>query len=376
MKNEKSNLKRMKYISLILILLTLFSYKKDNSFIVKGKVLNKESGIVRLNQIGEKAFDAKTCELTNGEFYFKGEVGLPEEFFIQYKENESSRGTDYFKFFVEPGTETEIIFDTEDFYKSEFNGSTIGNEYWKVSQTISNEFDSKIKKLIPDYQNAQNAEDKEQLNKIVGKLDSITNLTQNWVLDYVLAHTKSYISADLLYQRQFNIDVDTLQKYFDKLDKNLIESKYYKRLKSYLSVQVGKPFLDFELTDLNGNIHKLSSIAKDKVILIDFWASWCKPCREHNKHLKELYENNKSNGFEIVGVSQDRDTTQFLTAIQQDEMTWLNLLDKNDENAVSKKYETTSVPFNVLIDSNGEIAYLANDYENLEIMVNKLLNNK
>ncbi len=57
-------------------------------------------------------------------------------------------------------------------------------------------------------------------------------------------------------------------------------------------------------------------------------------------------------------------------------MTWLNLLDQTDENAVSKKYETTSVPFNVLIDSNGKIAYLANDYENLEIMVNELLNNK
>ncbi len=366
----------MKNLVTILILLALFSCKKDNSFIVKGKVLNKESGVVRLNQIGEKSFDAKTCELTNGEFYFEGEVHLPEEFFIQYKENESSRGTDYFKFFVEPSSETEIIFNTEDFYKSDFKGSTIGNEYWKISQTIYNEFDSKIKKLIPDYQNAQDAGNKEQLNKIVGKLDSITNLTQNWVLDYIGTHPKSYISADLLYQRQFNIELDTLQKYFDRLDENLIESKYYKRLKSYLSVQVGNPFLDFELTDLNGNIHKLSSIAKDKVVLIDFWASWCKPCREHNKHLKELYENNKSNGFEIVGVSQDRDTTQFLKAIEEDEMTWLNMLDKSDENSVGKKYESTSVPFNILIDNYGIIVYRANDYENLEIMVNKLINNK
>ena len=183
-----------------------------------------------------------------------------------------------------------------------------------------------------------------------------------------------YLSK-LLYRRQHKIDLATLQKYFDKLNKDLIDSKYYQRLKSYLSVQVGKPFLDFELTDLNGNIHRLSSIAKDKVVLIDFWASWCNPCREHNKHLKELYENNKSKGFEIVGVSSDRDTANFLTAIKEDEMTWLNLLDRNDENAVSKKYESTSVPFNVLIDSNGIIAYRANDYENLEIMVNKLLNN-
>ncbi len=366
----------MKYLVTTLILLALFSCKKDNSFIVKGKVLNKDSGLVRLNQIGEKAFDAKTCELTNGEFYFEGEVDLPEEFFIQYKENESSRGTDYFKFFVEPSSETEIVFDTERFNKSEFKGSKIGNEYWEISKTIFDEFDSEIEKLIPDYQNAQNNENTEQLNEIIGKLDSITKLSQDWVLNYAWNHPESYISANFLYQRQFNIKLDTLQKYFDRLDKNLIESKYYKRLNSYLSVQVGKPYLDFELADLNGNIHKLSSIAKDKVVLIDFWASWCKPCREHNKHLKELYENNKSNGFEIVGISQDRDTTQFLNAIEEDEMTWLNLLDKSDENSVGKKYESTSVPFNILIDNNGIIVYRANDYENLEIMVDKIINKK
>ncbi|GAG84289.1 unnamed protein product, partial [marine sediment metagenome] len=67
MKNKKSILKIMKYFSLILIFLALNSCKKDNSFIVKGKVLNRESGIVRLNQIGEKAFDSKICELTGGE---------------------------------------------------------------------------------------------------------------------------------------------------------------------------------------------------------------------------------------------------------------------------------------------------------------------
>lgn len=376
MKNKKSNFKRRKYLALILISLTLFSCKKDNSFIVKGKVPDKESGIVRLNQIGEKVWDSKTCELTDGEFYFKGEVGLPEEFFIQYKENESSRGTNYFKFFIEPASEIEIVFHAGDINNSEFKGSKIGNEYYKIQQEIYSEFDSKIENLRPEYEIAHKAGDKDRLDNIVQKLDSISNKKQKWELRYIRNHPNSYISASLLYNRQHNLNLDTLQLYFDKLDKNLIESKYYKRLNSFLSVQVGKPFLDFELSDLEGNVHKLSSIAKDKVVLIDFWASWCKPCREHNKRLKELYENNKTKGFEIVGVSQDRDTTQFLKAIEDDEMTWLNLLDKSDENSVGKKYESTSVPFNILIDSNGIIAYRANDYENLELMVNKLINNK
>jgi peroxiredoxin len=363
----------MKYLGLILILLTLFSCKKNNSFIVKGKVLDKESGIVRLNQIGEKAYDAKICELTGGEFYFKGEVGLPEEFFIQYKENYSSRGTDYFTFFVEPGTETEIVLNTENINKSRFKGSKIGSEYYKIKQKIYNELEIKAEKLIPEYEKAQKANDKELLDNIVKKSDSITNEIQKWELRYIWNHPNSYISAKLLYSRQDKLNLDTLQRYFNKLDEHLFESKYYKRLKTFLSLQVGKPFLDFELPDSAGITHRFSSVAKNKVTLIDFWFSSCAPCRKHNRQLKELYETYKSKGFEVVGVSTDKNPSDFIKAIKEDEMTWLNLLDNTNAESVESIYGSNLVPFNILIDQNGLIVYQANDYKNLKIVVDSLM---
>lgn len=157
-----------------------------------------------------------------------------------------------------------------------------------------------------------------------------------------------------LHKEQFNMNIDTLKKCFDNLDQDLKESKYYVQVKNYLAVQEGKPFLDFELNDLDGNTYNLSSIAEDKVILIYFWASWCKPCREHNVKLKKLYEDNKSKGFEVLSISLDRDTTAFYKAIKEDGITWLNLLDRTGKYSVHDLYKNNAIPFNLLIEKNSK----------------------
>ncbi len=378
MKNEKPNFKKMKYLSLILILLIFFSCKKDNSFVVKGKVMNKDSGIIRFSQMGKNFYDAEIYELTNSEFYFKGEIESPEEFFIQYKTKNTPERTEpeRYKFFIEPGSKTEIILNTENVKSSEFKGSKTGSKYLKFQNDIFDEFDSKIEVVRNDYQNAQNNNDKELIEDIIKRGDSIVNEKQKWELKYTWNHSKSYISAYLLHEMQFKLPPDTLQTYFNRLDKNLSESKYYKRIQAYLLVQVGKPFVDFELPDSSGTIHRFSTVAKNKVTLIDFWFRGCKACREHNKELKQLYEANKSKGFEIVGVSGDENNSDFVKTIEEDKMTWLNLHDKHYEKSVGSIYELNAYPFNVLVDENGIIVYKANDYENLKTVVDSLMQKK
>lgn len=365
----------MKYVCIILFLIVIFSCKKDNSFVVKGKVPGKDSGIIRLSQFGKNFYDAETYELNNGEFYFIGEIDYPQEFFIQYKIKNTPERTEpeRYKFFVEPGTKTEIVLNTRNVRSSEFKGSKTGKEYLKVQQDIYDEFDSKSEKLRIDYQNVQNSNNKVLLDKIINESDSIFREKQKWELRYIWNHPNSYISAHLLHQKQFNLDLDTLQLYFDKLDKKLNGSKYYKRLESYLSVQIGKPFVDFELPDSSGTMHQFSLIAKNKVTLIDFWFRGCHACREHNKELKKLYETYKSEGFEIVGVSGDENSSDFIKTIEEDKMTWVNLHDKYYEESVGSIYELNAYPFNILIDKNGLIAYKANDYKNLKNAVDSLM---
>jgi len=169
---------------------------------------------------------------------------------------------------------------------------------------------------------------------------------------------------------------DTIKKYYEILDTSLSESKYAKGIKSFLSTLPGNPFLDFELYDANKKLYKLSDIAKDKVILLDFWFTECQPCRVQNKKLVSLYNTYKPKGFEIVGVSSDRDTTAFINTIAEDKMTWINLIDRSDETAVDNIYKHFYVPFSVLIDNNGIIIEKGTiEIERLESIIDSLLIN-
>jgi peroxiredoxin len=115
---------------------------------------------------------------------------------------------------------------------------------------------------------------------------------------------------------------------------------------------VGKPFLDFNLPDQKGNMVHLKDY-RGKLILIDFWASWCKPCREKNPELRALNEEFRSRNFEIIGISSDQNKKQWSGAIAKDQLTWMNVLDEGQifKNSLGIEY----IPYNYLIDEKGII---------------------
>lgn len=95
---------------------------------------------------------------------------------------------------------------------------------------------------------------------------------------------------------------------------------------------------------------------RGKVVLVDFWASWCGPCRRENPNVVKLYEKYKDKGFEILGVSLDRDKKRWLQAIEQDNLTWQHVSDlKGWQNAVAKQYGVSSIPYTLLLDKDGKI---------------------
>ena len=260
--------------------------------------------------------------------------------------------------------------------KSIIKGSKIAKEFWEVNQTISNKYLSDLNKIKIDFEKAINKENEEQQALLLSKGESITNKILNWELSYIKNNPGSFISAYYLFSRHLFISEDTVKKYYEILDASLSESKYTKSVKSFLSVLLGNPFQDFELYDANKKLHKLSAIAKDKVILLDFWASGCQSSREQNVKFVSLYNTYRSKGFEIVGVSIDRDTTVFINTSAKDKMTWINLIDRSDETAVSKIYRHFDAPFSVLIDNNGIIIEKGTvEIERLEYLIDSLLIN-
>lgn len=131
---------------------------------------------------------------------------------------------------------------------------------------------------------------------------------------------------------------------------------------------------DFSMTGINGKVMSASEVVhNNRYTFIDFWASWCAPCRKQGRELIPVYDKYKAKGFGVIGVSLDTDDAAWKKAIRSDGYTWTNLSDgKGFASPLSKKYNITSIPRNILIDRNGQI--LAKDLhgKELEAMIQKL----
>ena len=139
------------------------------------------------------------------------------------------------------------------------------------------------------------------------------------------------------------------------------------------SLSPGSPFPEFSVTDLEGKPLSLAAM-KGKVVLIDFWATWCGPCVAELPHVLKAYEKHHAQGFEIIGVSLDQDKTQLLSFLTREKMTWPQHLDGKEPGAsLAAKYGVETIPSTFLLDREGKIIEKNLRGEALETAVAKAL---
>lgn len=149
--------------------------------------------------------------------------------------------------------------------------------------------------------------------------------------------------------------------------------KLHEELLSKPSVEIGQPAFDFTLKDLEDKKVSLSDF-KGKVVILDFWASWCGPCRSLNPHYVGIYDKYKGKGLEILSVSLDDEVDKWQQAIIKDKLTWTNVSSlKGWECPVAKGYGVTAVPHALVIDSEGIVRGLNVHNKELELLIEKLL---
>ncbi|NSL90421.1 TlpA disulfide reductase family protein [Chitinophaga solisilvae] len=237
-----------------------------------------------------------------------------------------------------------------------------GNDNTLAMQEYQKTFDPLIKKAQVLNQEAReiNPANEPDINAFRKKADAFGEEIVKTGTTFIKGHPKSIASIWLMMNElRTRVEPDVFQQLFASLDKSVQESQYGESVSAYIKSlkanAVNIPADDFSQEDVKGQAVKLSSF-RGKYVLVDFWASWCGPCRQENPNVVKAFNKYKGKNFTVLGVSLDNDRDRWVRAIQQDGLAWTQVSDlKGWGNEVAVQYGIQSIPANFLVGPDGKI---------------------
>lgn len=387
----------MKRILLTSMAITAMQLAWSQDFTLSGTLPNPELSVnafvyLSYNQMDETVLDS--CLLKDHTYQFSGRISYPVSARLFLKVPDSV-GDHYERTHLLKPYEHEFYLDQGamtarsegKMNQTVVRGSSADNDRREMSETIKSIYGKRNALYDKDREKAYKAKDSVAVAKINKKYFAFEDDVDEAKLQFMQQHPKSGIVLKLLMEYfQTNIDPAIAGPVFDQMLPALKSSPdgvaFARRLEKARTIAAGKDAPGVALKDRNGKIITLASL-KGKVVLLDFWGSWCYPCRMSHPHLKELYEKFKPHGFEILGVSNERGESaswygKWVKALDEDRMSWLNVL---NETAATEKgkgvleaYDVQAYPTKILIDRDGKVLVklVGNSEKNKELLEKEL----
>lgn len=339
----------MKKLLLALLFLPSLVFAQTKGFTITGKVAGVADGTVKITSTQDVNQVVASGDIKDGAFTVTGTLPEPGLFWLVLSNEQP-------QYIYLENNPIKISGSKKDLKNLKIEGSASQNDFDQFQETF-NPLIGELNAVAAAMQKETSEKKKEQL---MAKYDSVVTSINKEVGKFVTAKKSSYVSPFVLFvTAQLNQDVKTLEGYYNQLAEPVRNSNIGKSLAEYIAYNkvgsVGTPALEFTQNDTAGQPVSLSSF-KGKYVLVDFWASWCRPCRAENPNVVKVYNKFKDKNFTVLGVSLDQEKDAWIKAIEKDKLTWTHVSDLQQwNNAVAQLYRVQSIPQNFLIDPQGNI---------------------
>jgi peroxiredoxin len=307
----------------------------------------------------------------NDKFSYTGEADRPILVWAQTTLKRGDNGN--FTFFIEKG-KIKIQGKNDDLTRTKITGTPSNDDYTSGNARMNSYYDqmAPLRKKLKEIADTSNVEYRKAFAAIGSLYDSISTFQ----IDFVTQKHTSLASGMYLMLIADKIPVFQLERLYNNLGEEAkklgVLAKLPSRIEAKKRSVIGSNAPDFTMKDINGNDITLSNY-KGKYVLLDFWASWCVPCRKDNPYVKAAYEKLKDKNFVVIGVSVDEDGTKWKQAIEKDQLPWIHISDLKKENRVAHLYGVQPIPDNFLIGPDGKIIERGLHGQNIEKTLNRII---
>jgi peroxiredoxin len=366
------------------ILFIIISCSETTEYTLNGTIDLEDGQNVLLLGVDEQSqlTPIDTVQIEAGTFSLSGSSKYPEMHYLNFEGVRS-----LLPVVIEAGTIT-VEAKKDSIQKASIKGTKSNQDVARFLEEVRT-FNQALQEISFELRNAMLSKDSLNVSDLQEQYDDIVVKIADFEINFIKENPDSYVSSLILEQRVTSGQIDTTeaQDLLDQLDnriqmtksaQNILELLRQKELQDEANKEapgVGDVVPDFEAPSPNGELVSLNQ-AKGKFTVIDFWASWCKPCRNQSPALVELYNTYKSQDVNIVSVSLDRSNKRWLDAIEDDGLNWTHVSNlKHWQDPIAEEYNVRSIPELFLIDDNGTVLARSHDLASIKSILKNATSN-